>query len=269
MLFFTFGFLYFFRSEKITTEFFLIAYLLQIALLIPLKGSAGLVRRLTVKGGMNLLITKGSATGSLVKALKKEYGGRLTVVPYESDGLRQYVEEADNIYLTGSVTSEFRNQLLSFCTLKDKKICIVPEIFEIAVRNSAVSFVGDTPVFTLECLSLTEAQRFTKRSMDIVLSVLGIAVSLPIILLVAAWINWEDNGPVFYRQEREGLNGKLFEVIKFRSMVVDAEKETGAVLAAENDRRITRIGHFIRSARIDEIPQFFNVLAGSMCGEKA
>ncbi|MEC2222771.1 MULTISPECIES: sugar transferase [Heyndrickxia] len=112
----------------------------------------------------------------------------------------------------------------------------------------------------------THAQTFyliIKRVMDIVLSLFGLIISSPIILVFSILIKIETPGPVFFLQERVGLNGKYFRVIKLRSMVVDAEKN-GAQWAKKNDPRVTRIGSFIRKTRIDEIPQLWNVLVGDM-----
>ena len=141
---------------------------------------------------------------------------------------------------------------------------IVPETYEIAMRKAEMAQVGDIALFAIASFRLTEAQNILKRLMDIILSVAGILLASPIMLYACIRIKQEDGGPIFYRQIRSGLNGKEFKVIKFRSMVVDAEKNTGAVFAAENDSRITKFGRLMRSVRIDEIPQFFNVLAGSM-----
>lgn len=102
-----------------------------------------------------------------------------------------------------------------------------------------------------------------KRIMDIVLSLFGLIISSPIILVISILIKLETPGPVFFLQERVGLNGKYFRVIKLRSMVVDAEKN-GVQWAEKNDPRVTRIGSFIRKTRIDEIPQLWNVLVGDM-----
>lgn len=102
-----------------------------------------------------------------------------------------------------------------------------------------------------------------KRVLDICLSSFGIIMSLPIAILSAIIIKFESPGPVFYLQERVGIRGQTFKVIKFRSMGQDAEKD-GAVWATQNDSRVTRFGGFIRKVRIDEIPQLFNVLMGEM-----
>lgn len=102
-----------------------------------------------------------------------------------------------------------------------------------------------------------------KRVLDIVLSVVGLTVSLPVTIPIAILIKLESPGPVFYLQERVGEKGRVFNVIKFRSMRQDAEKD-GAVWARQNDSRVTRVGGFIRKVRIDEIPQMWNVLKGEM-----
>lgn len=103
-----------------------------------------------------------------------------------------------------------------------------------------------------------------KRGMDIILSLVGLIIISPLLLLVAAMIKLTSRGPVFYRQERCGLNGQPFQMLKFRSMKVDAEKDTGAVWARKNDDRRTILGTFLRSTSIDELPQLFNVLKGEM-----
>nr|WP_241657214.1 exopolysaccharide biosynthesis polyprenyl glycosylphosphotransferase [Halobacillus salinus] len=104
---------------------------------------------------------------------------------------------------------------------------------------------------------------FVKRMMDIILSIVGIILTLPIVFLTAVAIKMESEGPVFFTQERVGLNGKYFRIFKLRSMTVDAEKN-GAQWALKNDVRVTNIGKFIRMTRIDELPQLYNVLKGEM-----
>jgi sugar transferase (PEP-CTERM system associated) len=103
-----------------------------------------------------------------------------------------------------------------------------------------------------------------KRMVDVLLSLAGIIVSAPLMLMVAIAIRLDSRGPVLYKQVRTGWRGQLFQVLKFRSMHVDAEKNTGAQWAQINDPRVTRVGRFIRKYRLDELPQFFNVLAGDM-----
>ncbi|MCB2190696.1 MAG: TIGR03013 family PEP-CTERM/XrtA system glycosyltransferase [Deltaproteobacteria bacterium] len=107
-------------------------------------------------------------------------------------------------------------------------------------------------------------RNFTKRAMDVSISLFGLILSLPLSLLVALAIKIDSKGPVIYSQERTGQHGKAFKVLKFRSMVSDAEKQSGPVWAEEDDPRITRVGRCIRKLRLDEIPQMYNVLKGEM-----
>lgn len=105
---------------------------------------------------------------------------------------------------------------------------------------------------------------FVKRVVDLAGAILGLVVSMPIMALVALIVRFDSKGPIIYRQVRVGRMGKCFEVLKFRSMRVDAEKETGAQWASENDPRATRVGKFLRKYRLDELPQFLNVIIGDM-----
>lgn len=110
----------------------------------------------------------------------------------------------------------------------------------------------------------SDVARHVRRVLNAGLAVVGFALSLPIMLLVALAVKLESRGPVFYTQERVGKNGRLFRIIKFRSMRVDAEQASGPVWAGEDDPRVTRVGRIIRRLRLDELPQFINVLRGDM-----
>jgi Undecaprenyl-phosphate glucose phosphotransferase len=157
----------------------------------------------------------------------------------------------------------------------------VRRVFAILAQSLVdVRLVADVPdlaglTFTtsnldgLPLLGLRESPHFglnivVKRAMDIVLSLVALVVLSPVMLLIAALIKLTSPGPVFYRQERCGLNGKSFFMLKFRSMRVDAEKETGAVWARQKDDRRTGLGAFLRATSLDELPQFINVLKGDM-----
>jgi sugar transferase (PEP-CTERM system associated) len=103
-----------------------------------------------------------------------------------------------------------------------------------------------------------------KRALDLSLGILGLIVSLPVMALVALAVKLDSKGPAIFRQERVGLGGRVFKVLKFRSMRVDAERTSGAQWATEDDPRATRVGRFIRKFRLDELPQFLNVIRGEM-----
>ena len=126
-----------------------------------------------------------------------------------------------------------------------------------------VENVNPSWIIFSEGFSATKFQSFAKRSFDIVMSSILLALALPVMLITAVIIKLESPGSIFYCQERVGKGRKNFQVYKFRSMVQDAE-ENGAVWAAVNDSRVTRFGSFIRRTRIDELPQLINVLKGEM-----
>ncbi|MGE0039647.1 MAG: sugar transferase [Vicinamibacterales bacterium] len=103
-----------------------------------------------------------------------------------------------------------------------------------------------------------------KRAFDVALATVGLVGSAPLWLVIAAAIRLEDGGPVFFTQERVGLHGTVFRAFKFRSMIPDAERETGAVQAAAGDPRVTRVGRLLRATAMDELPQLWNILRGDM-----
>lgn len=107
-------------------------------------------------------------------------------------------------------------------------------------------------------------KRFFKRVFDIFFSLLGLIITSPIMLIVAILIKIESPGPVIFKQQRIGKDGKIFEIYKFRSMCQNAEKIGSGVYSGKNDSRVTKVGKFIRATSIDEIPQFANVLKGDM-----
>ena len=112
--------------------------------------------------------------------------------------------------------------------------------------------------------SISPPLRFFKRMADILLSVLGLILAAPLMIVVAMLIKMDSQGPVFYRQQRVGQNGKRFTLTKFRSMRDDAEAVTGPIFADKDDLRITRVGRVLRTTRVDELPQLLNVLRGEM-----
>ena len=106
--------------------------------------------------------------------------------------------------------------------------------------------------------------RAGKRALDVALSGFGVVLSAPLWALIAAAIKIDTRGPVFYGQPRVGEGGRIFRVLKFRSMIADAEKDTGPLPAGEDDRRVTRVGRLLRATAMDELPQLWNIFIGDM-----
>jgi exopolysaccharide biosynthesis polyprenyl glycosylphosphotransferase len=142
---------------------------------------------------------------------------------------------------------------------------IVPSFFQIFVSNLRLQSVSGVPILGVEELPIRRLQNVIgKRLMDAIGALVGLIGSLPILIVLAILIKRESPGPIFYRQRRTGLYGKTFTMYKLRSMRTDAEVASGARWAVEDDPRRTRIGTFMRTTNLDELPQFWNVLMGDM-----
>lgn len=166
--------------------------------------------------------------------------------------------------LINDVPAHIENAIIKKCFEKDKRVYVVPKLADIIIRSADSINVVDTPLFLNRNLGMSLEQRFIKRAIDIVFSGLALLVFSPIFLVTALAIKLEDRGPVFFKQERVTRNGKHFMILKFRSMIVDAEKDGKSHPAGEKDDRITKVGNVIRACRIDELPQLLNILSGDM-----
>jgi sugar transferase (PEP-CTERM system associated) len=151
------------------------------------------------------------------------------------------------------------------CKMEGVEIVDGASFYERESRKVALEMVTRGWLVFSDGFNVSSVYGFGKRSLDILAAITLLLPGLPLMLLTAIAIKIEDGlkAPIFYSQERVGLNGSLFKVHKFRSMTTDAEKN-GAVWASKNDTRVTRVGEFIRKVRIDELPQIFNVLNGTM-----
>ena len=166
--------------------------------------------------------------------------------------------------IINDVPAEIRNKILKFCYEKEIRTYVTPKISDIIVRGSMDITLFDTPLLLVKGAGLTPAQRICKRLFDLAVCLLALIIAAPIMLVVAIAIKIEDGGPIFFKQARVTLNGKVFNILKFRSMIVDAEKEGCAVPATEKDPRITKVGNIIRPCRFDELPQLLNIIRGDM-----
>ncbi|WP_049945290.1 exopolysaccharide biosynthesis polyprenyl glycosylphosphotransferase [Butyrivibrio sp. AC2005] len=166
--------------------------------------------------------------------------------------------------LLNDLPAHKKNKLLKICYDLNKRVYFLPKISDILVKNSEELNLIDTPLFLNRNNGITPRQRFLKRFFDITLSFSMLVILSPILLITALAIHLEDGGPVFFRQERVTLGGKRFMILKFRSMIVDAEKDGRPHPAGEKDDRITKVGNIIRAIRVDELPQLINILTGDM-----
>ena len=173
------------------------------------------------------------------------------------------LSDADAVFLCG-LPAYYRNQIVKFCIKNNKVIYIKPKISDTIIRGGKTVQLLNVPVYRCTRSNPKLSFAVIKRIFDIVVSLLAMIVLSPLMAGIAIAIKANDSGPVLYKQTRLTTNGKEFKVWKFRSMRVDAEKDGVARLAAEDDDRITKVGKFLRKFRLDELPQLFNILGGSM-----
>ncbi|MDO4808523.1 MAG: exopolysaccharide biosynthesis polyprenyl glycosylphosphotransferase [Eubacteriales bacterium] len=166
--------------------------------------------------------------------------------------------------ILNDVPAEMRNDILKYAFGKNKMIFMVPKITDIIMKGTTEISSFDTPLVKVRNEGLLPLEGFVKRCFDIALSSVLLLLLSPAFLIIPLLIKAEDAGPVFYRQKRLTLNDRTFEILKFRSMVADAEKLTGAVLAEKDDPRITKVGRALRACRLDELPQLINIFLGDM-----
>lgn len=151
------------------------------------------------------------------------------------------------------------------CAVRTAHLCLVPDLFGLdLLLNSRVSDVDGLPVIHLLDEAPFDVRQLVKRAVDVAFSAAALVLLAPLLLAIAAAVKLSSPGPVLYRQTRMGLNGQTFEILKFRSMPVDAEARSGAVWSRRGEARATPVGAFLRRTSLDELPQFINVLRGDM-----
>lgn len=281
-----------YRQEVPSSNRFLIFIYAVITLIFTSAGRLtlrSLQRRLLIKGygrkkafivGFNSKANKLHEKISLYKplgidvagyiAVKKENVGKehlgVKVIGIVGD-IEKYIEEfgvKDIIIALESHDEDLFIKIISLCDSKNVGVKIAPDLYSIITGQARTLQIYGFPLIDIMPQLMPEWEKRAKRIMDISFSFLFLLLSSPIILLASIAIKLESKGPVLYKQERAGLNGKPFNIYKFRSMRIDAEKYTGPIWSQKDDPRITRVGKFIRKVRMDEIPQFINVLKGEM-----
>ena len=146
---------------------------------------------------------------------------------------------------------------------RNVEISVVPSLYDMLTGAAMIDEVSDQPLIHITEHKMSDTELCIKRAFDIIVSVAMLVLLSPLYLILTLLVWYSSKGPVFYRQERIGLHGLPFEIIKFRTMCVHAETETPQ-LSADNDPRITKVGKWMRKYRLDELPQFWNILRGDM-----
>lgn len=174
------------------------------------------------------------------------------------------LQQIDQLIIGPSVCIEAKNRLVWSAIQQSVHVRLVPNVADIMLTSATLSQIDDLPVLELQPLALSNGQRFLKRCFDIALTVLILPVAAPLMGTIWLILKVSSPGSAIFRQERVGYRGKAFTIYKFRTMIPDAESETGPVLTTAEDERIIPMGRFLRRTRLDELPQLWNILRNDM-----
>ncbi len=177
---------------------------------------------------------------------------------FSSSVMKEY-----DVTILYELSCDTRAKYINYLIDEKKTFYVSPRVEDIMFQGCTPKHLLDTPLMKYEYKYENKRSYLLKRTLDIIFSLFILVVLSPILLLIALLIKIEDGGPVFFKQKRCTKDARVFEILKFRSMVVDAEKY-GVTPCTEKDDRITKVGHIIRKTRLDEMPQFINILKGDM-----
>lgn len=259
---------FFIRAFSVPRTVIVYSFLIQILLLTLFHL---LVRKIffSLRGNINILLISRSPD-TLKHYLETAMGKRVNIdcTTLHLEGLIGFLKNKsgkfDLFVLDDSIDLEEKEEIIKFFAYLGKPLYLVPRFYELVLLNPDVHILGDLTLFEINLTTISQLEKIIIRILDIFISLVALVMFSPVFLFVSLAILRKDGRPIFYLQKRVGENGKIFETIKFRTMIKDAEKFTGAVLSSENDSRITDVGRFLRKTGLDEIPQFINVLKGEM-----
>ncbi|MBK9174882.1 MAG: sugar transferase [Flavobacteriales bacterium] len=180
--------------------------------------------------------------------------------------LRQVIQEhavEEVIIAVDSGEHEHMSRIMNELEGTGVRIKVIPDMYDILSGSVKMTSIFGTPLIEVNPEIMPAWQFSLKRAFDIVASTVALVLLSPVLAIIALAVRWDSNGPIFFRQERIGKHGRPFQIIKFRSMVCDAERN-GPQLSSKSDPRITTVGLWLRRTRMDELPQFWNVLKGDM-----
>lgn len=188
----------------------------------------------------------------------------IAVVNNFLQNIEKNLNEVDIVYIVSQVEEKEKTKMYDLLIKHEKKIFLTTSFENLILVNPNIMNIEDESIIEVSDFRIPTEDGVIKRLIDIIFSLFLLVLTSPILLITAILVKVTSDGPVFYKQVRITKNGKEFNVLKFRTMSATAEQETGPVLATANDNRVTTIGKHLRSLRIDELPQLFNVLKGEM-----
>lgn len=256
-----------FREFALPRSVILIAYFFINIFLITCK--ILLMMILSKKSGTALFIGNTQEQQKIIQQVEMQFGKETKLKYIASDEplerIYKALELVDYVIIGSNISSDLKSKIIFHSVKKQKIVYVIPDFYDLLLSQSIITTIDDTMAMAVKPFGLTLGQQIVKRLYDIVASFIALVVLSPLFIIIGIIVKLDDpKGSIFYKQKRLGKYNKEFTIYKFRSMVEGAENKTGPVLAGENDPRITRVGHFIRKTRIDELPQLYNVLKGDM-----
>ncbi len=278
---------FFFRAFTYSRLVVVIASILAVVLVLSGRAGFRLLKALAHKRGFGLkrvaIVGGGEMGEAILERIEKrpELGylvvgqilenskGRIRKIPTlgRLGGIREIVEanRVESLIITFPLRSHHKvTKILSECEDLGVDFQFIPDVYEMMTSKMSLYEIDGIPLIGLKEFPLAGWGRLAKRAIDIALSFLFLAVVSPFMVMISILIKLTSKGPVLFRQERVGEDGRTFQIFKFRSMKVEAEQKTGPVFATANDTRRTKLGAALRKASLDEIPQLINVLRGEM-----
>jgi len=192
----------------------------------------------------------------------ERYGKYEFIKAKNLDEIQRIKEKIDAIFITEDGFD--KKKTMEFALKNKIKLFISPDISDLIIFSSKFLSLSDKVFIEFSKFSLSHEEKILKRMIDIILSIIFLILLSPLFVVIPMLIKLTSKGRVFYIQRRVGEEGKIFDLIKFRTMIEGAEKKTGPILSRDNDPRVTKIGRFLRKTHLDEIPQLINVLKGDM-----
>lgn len=206
----------------------------------------------------------GEIINNFMNAKNKRHTVTAAVVDNYFENIKKYVDNVDIVYIAVDLSRGEKLEIIDFLVKNNKNIFVNTSFENLALVNPNIMNIEDESIIELSNFRISPEFDLIKRTIDIIVATLMILVTSPIMLITALLVKITSKGPVLYKQIRITKDQKEFNIFKFRTMSATAETESGPVLAKANDMRVTSIGKYLRALRIDELPQLFNVLNGTM-----
>ncbi len=181
----------------------------------------------------------------------------------DSEGLYEHLDSSIQIFICSSCDSEYKTEYMEYCAVNNIDCTVIPSMRDLIINSGKANNINDMMMLDL-IVKMDIESKLIKRVIDLLISTISIIILLPLMIIIYLLIYIQDRKDPIYSQIRLARDNREFKIYKFRSMIVGAEEHTGAVLATENDERITKLGKLLRASRIDELPQLFNVFKGEM-----